>query len=265
MNPSNIIAFGRTAEILTYDHLHILKHFKSDMPLSSVITEYNNTKAVYELGIQCTKPIEVIDYVGRKGIIYERIIGKNMLSKIIENPQIVIGEAQKLASIHLDIHERSVENFPKQKEVLAEQIKNAPLISNQIKDRILNKLFELPDDTKLCHGDFHPDNIIESEDKDWVIDWMTGMQGNPAGDVARTYLLLKLGSIPEELPKEIQVFVLHQRNQIFENYMKSYLDKSAITSKEIMDWISPVAAARLCEWIPDEEKNNLVEVIINNL
>ncbi|KAA8746258.1 phosphotransferase family protein [Paenibacillus sp. UASWS1643] len=46
----------------------------------------------------------------------------------------------------------------------------------------------LPDQQQICHGDFHPDNVMLSEagDQYWVTDWMTGMSGDPAGDVARS-------------------------------------------------------------------------------
>lgn len=47
--------------------------------------------------------------------------------------------------------------------------------------------------------------------------------------------------------------------------MKEYLKKSYISMNEINNWIVPIAAARLGEWIPDEEKKELIEVIRNNL
>ncbi|GIP17515.1 aminoglycoside phosphotransferase [Paenibacillus montaniterrae] len=265
MNVNNIIALGRTAEIISYDNQHILKLFKEDMPMNLIISEFNNTREVYNIGIQCPKPFEIIDYVGRKGIVYKRITGITMLRSIIEDPTNVIAEAKSLADIHLDIHQRLVENLPNQKELLAEQIKHAPLITNQEKDKVLKKLSELSDDCKLCHGDFHPDNIIYSEARHWVIDWMTGMKGTPAGDVARTYLILKLGRISDEIPKEVYEFISQIRNQILENYIKEYLKKSNISMNEVNNWFVPIAAARLGERIPDEEKKELIEVIRNNL
>ncbi|MFD1910018.1 phosphotransferase family protein [Paenibacillus rhizoplanae] len=59
---------------------------------------------------------------------------------------------------------------------------------------MLSRLAELPDGEKLCHGDFHPDNIL-MDDKLWVIDWMTGVRGNPAADVARSVIMFSIGGL----------------------------------------------------------------------
>ena len=50
----------------------------------------------------------------------------------------------------------------------------------------LNMLRQLPDDDKLCHGDFHPDNIIVAPDGLVVVDWANAVCGHPLADVART-------------------------------------------------------------------------------
>ncbi|MET1174803.1 phosphotransferase [Paenibacillus amylolyticus] len=52
----------------------------------------------------------------------------------------------------------------------------------------------------MCHGDFHPDNVMLSEagDQYWVIDCMTGMSGDPAGDVARSWVILMSATLPED-------------------------------------------------------------------
>ncbi|WP_442600761.1 aminoglycoside phosphotransferase family protein [Paenibacillus sp. KN14-4R] len=261
MSAYSIIAFGRTAEIIAYDKQHVLKLFKHDFPLNLIVSEFNNAKAVYDLGIHSPNPVEIIEFGERHGIVYSRIDGNTMLRTITENPLIVIEEAHRLASMHIEIHKRQVETFPNQKHLLAERIKDAPILTTQEKARILKKLIELPDDNKLCHGDFHPDNIIHSEGTDWVIDWMTGVQGSPASDVARTYLLLKFGHVSDEVPKEIQAFITKIRDQIIENYLEEYFRKSFLSMNEINDWIIPIAAARLCEWIPYEEKTELVKLI----
>jgi len=53
MNSNIIIAFGRTAEIIAYDDQNILKLFRQDMPMNLIISEFENTREVYDQGIQC--------------------------------------------------------------------------------------------------------------------------------------------------------------------------------------------------------------------
>nr|WP_255807526.1 phosphotransferase [Cohnella mopanensis] len=165
-----------------------------------------------------------------------------------------------MASLHKAVHEKTVDDLPKQREILNYQIQHAPLLTIEEKDQILNLLSNLKDDNKLCHGDFHPDNIIIGE-REWIIDWMTGMSGNPAGDVARTILLIQHGSTPEKTPRIVLSIFSRVRRQILKHYIREYTRDSVIDRKEIDQWIIPIAAARLTEWIPEEEKRKLVELI----
>ena len=49
------------------------------------------------------------------------------------------------------------------------------------------------DHIKVCHGDFHPSNVIVDKDgRLHVIDWSHATQGNGSADAARTFLLFKL-------------------------------------------------------------------------
>ncbi|WP_256762449.1 aminoglycoside phosphotransferase family protein [Cohnella sp. WQ 127256] len=261
MNAREVIAFGRTAEILSFDNQQVLKLFKSGIPEHMITAEFNISKVVFNLGILCPQPIELVDYGDRKGIIYSRVNGKTILNIISRKLWTINKEAKRMARIHYHIHRHSASDIPKQKEIITERIKQAPILSTEEKRRMILNLNELKEDNKLCHGDYHPDNIILDDQNEWIIDWMTGMEGNPAGDVARTFLLLKLGRMPEETPKIILGIVSRIRNQILKTYMNEYLKSSEITIKEIDQWITPVAAARLTEWIPDEEKRDLVELI----
>jgi len=47
----------------------------------------------------------------------------------------------------------------------------------------------------VCHGDFHPMNVIVSGRRGAVIDWTDAGVGDRYGDVARTLLLFEIASI----------------------------------------------------------------------
>lgn len=79
--------------------------------------------------------------------------------------------------------------------MLKSQILEAPMLSEEEKSVILKYLEKLPEGTRLCHGDFHPDNVLMDEQL-WVIDWMTGVVGEPAGDAARSVVMFSLGAMP---------------------------------------------------------------------
>jgi thiamine kinase-like enzyme len=259
-----VIAYGRTAEILVYGNGQVLKLFRAGMPLDSIEEEFRIASTVYHAGVTTPEPFEMIDFNGRMGIVYQKAIGQTMLSTFSKKPWTIRNGATRMAKLHASMHSRHVLELPNQKEMLTARIDEAPLLTMEEKQKIKAHLNDLRDDSKLCHGDFHPDNIIVGA-SEWVFDWMTGMVGNPAGDVARTMILLKLGTMPDETPKLRVYLFAYLRNQIVKYYTQAYLKNSTISLKEIEQWIVPVAAARLCEWIPEKEKQAIVKLIRNEM
>ncbi|MDE6790423.1 MAG: aminoglycoside phosphotransferase family protein, partial [Clostridia bacterium] len=91
----------------------------------------------------------------------------------------------------------------------------------------------------LCHGDFHPSNIIITADgTPYIIDWAHATQGNASADVARTYLM----------------FYLEGKEQLAEKYLKLYCLKSDTAKQYVQKWIPIVAASRLTKAKPEEDE-----------
>jgi tRNA A-37 threonylcarbamoyl transferase component Bud32 len=263
-NTYKVVAYGRTAELLQYDDRHVLKLFKPGIPSNLPEEEFVISQLVYQSGIQAPKPVDLIEWNERKGIIYQKIAGPTMLQAIRMNPWSIRKQASRMAEIHVKVHSKSIMDLPEQKGVMTDKIKQASLLTENEKKTVLAYLTDLKEDTKLCHGDFHPDNILLGAST-WTIDWMTGAKGNPAGDVARTMLLLELGTLPDETPKLIGYLFTVIRKILSRNYVRHYLKYSSLQYEEIEKWLVPVAAARLTEWIPEKEKNKLVALIRKRL
>jgi aminoglycoside phosphotransferase (APT) family kinase protein len=100
---------------------------------------------------------------------------------------------------------------------------------------LLDNLTALPDGDRLCHGDFHPWNILGWPSRLSVIDWMAASRGNSAADVCRSYVLMR--SIAPEMAS---------------SYVDAYAQLSGERLGDIFQWLSVVAAARLAEGVPDE-------------
>ncbi|MGG3455542.1 aminoglycoside phosphotransferase family protein [Paenibacillus rhizolycopersici] len=260
---NKVIAYGRTAEILQYGNGQVLKLFRIGIPMNTVQEEFRISSMVYHQGIPSPQPIQMINLNDRAGIIYQECLGTTLLNMISKKPWLVFRASKKMAKIHLDIHKVSIE-LPSQKESLKSRIHEAPILTREEKHQIIDYIDRLKGENKLCHGDFHPDNIILGE-AEWIIDWMTGMSGHPAGDAARTLLLFKFGTLPEEAPKFVVFLISLLRRLMLRTYIRTYIKNSTISLNEIEQWILPVAAARLCESIPQKEKDELVKLIRSQL
>ena len=51
---------------------------------------------------------------------------------------------------------------------------------------LLEAIAEMPDGDRLCHGDFHPLNILGDTADPLIIDWPDARRGEPAADVCRS-------------------------------------------------------------------------------
>ncbi|NOU95815.1 phosphotransferase [Paenibacillus sp. LMG 31456] len=264
------IAEGRTAEIFEYGDERVLKLYRIGFPKDAIKYEFEINKLVHSLGISVPEVYGLIELEERAGIIFHYIEGNSLIQKIVQNPLELNYFTDMLAEMHFQIHTHGINtedvgiHFRKQKEVLAQNIHKASALSNDEKNAIISYLEKLPNGNYLCHGDFHPDNAMLGEQK-WIIDWMTGMMGNPAGDVARTLLLFRLGTLPEGTPSHIREALLHMRDRMGDEYIKQYLSYSDLQFDDIDKWTLPVAAARLTEWIPEEEKDALTSLVRERL
>jgi len=258
------IASGRTAEIFEYEEGYVLKLFKPSIPERIIDQEFRVSRHAYHAGVAVPRAIKMMYIQNRKGIVYERIAGETMLGRIKKRPWIIIHESRRMASLHNAIHRLSMIDLPSQYDSLLAQITQAPMLTAREKEDIIHRMSELERDFKLCHGDFHPDNIVLSE-REWIIDWMTGTMGQPAADVARTVLLLKMGTMPDDTPRWIVFVFSRWRELILSVYLRQYLANSDVTAQSIDDWMIPVAAARLAEGVPDQEKHRIVKLIRQKL
>jgi len=111
------------------------------------------------------------------------------------------------------------------------------------KQILLNGLRDMPDGDRLCHGDFHPMNVLGDASQHIVIDWPNACRGDPAADVCRSYLLLRLHA-----------------GEVAQPYLDAYCRVSSVPRETILDWLPYIAAARLWEDVPGEQ-HHLLELI----
>lgn len=111
---------------------------------------------------------------GKRGIVYERVAGPTLTQVIAAKPWRIARAAGQLAALHAEMHRCEAPGLPKQKEVLERRIRETSLLTEETKERIVERLNRLPEEVRLCHGDLHPENMMMTAQGPVVIDWMTG-------------------------------------------------------------------------------------------
>jgi aminoglycoside phosphotransferase (APT) family kinase protein len=246
------IAQGRTAEIYVWDDQHILKLYRDWCPSDWAEYEARIARAVYESGIPSPEAGEIVEVNGRRGLLYERLEGVAMLQDMNARPWRLLKHARALAELHVQIHRQSITGLPFYKDRLDDDIRNNPHLSETLRKKALGLLASLPRGESVCHGDYHPGNVLITKGGPVVIDWMTASRGSPGADVARTSLILSIGA--KAAGKQLRPIIRAAIALFHRTYLYRYhaLEPGAI--KEMARWMPLIAAARLSEnIIPEHE------------
>ena len=139
------------------------------------------------------------------------------------------------------------------KDKMNRQITSIEELDNSVKYELLTRLNSMKNHTKLCHGDYCPDNIIVTADAKGnikeitAVDWVHATQGNASADIANTFLLLKLQ--------------FGDKSDIPEKYISAFCELTNTKRSYVNEWLPLVAAARLTK--NKEEEKELLNQWIN--
>ncbi len=248
MEKGLLIGQGRTAEVYAWGEERILKLYQNWLPESVVEGEFTVTRAAQAAGLPVPITDELVEVEGRYGIVFERLNGPSMLKDLAAKPWNLIASARKLGELHAQIHNSTMPpGFASQRGQIEKGIEASKDLPVSIKEAVLRYLSHCPEGEVLCHGDFHPDNILLTARGPIIIDWMTATRGNPLADVCRTSLLFQTTALPPHIPWHARVFLNASRILIHAVYLHRYLQLHPASLSQINAWQLPLMAARLRE------------------
>jgi aminoglycoside phosphotransferase (APT) family kinase protein len=214
--------------------------------------EFDYTSAISACGVSVPAVVGMTVVDDRQVMLSQRVDGPTMWEALVANPSDAAAYGNQLAEIHLQLlRTRPPITIPSQRSRLSCKIREAARTKDPRVLRALDLLPANPSVMSLCHGDFHPKNIILSDDGPTIVDWFDVSRGNSYGDVMRTLLLL---SDPAEsadskyhLPGA-SATVLRELRETYEHAMRGSLQLDAA---KMQTWRIIEAAARLAEDVDD--------------
>jgi tRNA A-37 threonylcarbamoyl transferase component Bud32 len=172
---ARLIAAGRASEIFDLGDGRVLRRFKiAGNPEREALVMRHARRRGY--------PVPRIHDVTADALVLERVDGPTMKSELVRRPWTVDHHASLLAALHDRLH-----------------VVEAPAMLEAAG----------PGD-RLIHLDLHPDNVILGPAGPVVIDWTNARRGEPALDVALTWVILATSARPHSLVRSfLRQFLAH--------------------------------------------------------
>jgi Ser/Thr protein kinase RdoA (MazF antagonist) len=240
---------GREADVYAWGDAAVLKLYRPGYGGHRA-----EAAALRALDGGCIAPrlLDVVNRDGRTGLALERFDGPDMLTLLQRQPWRMLGLADVLATAHLAVHRVAAPpELPDLRQVLAARIHDTVLPAH-LRDFATRVLDRLPDGDRLCHGDYHPGNVLLAADQTAVIDWTGAARGAAEADHARTLLLLRWADPLPGTPLLSRALIAAGRSLLAHRYTRTYR-RGAPPLRQVPSWLLVHAAARLSEGIQVEQ------------
>ncbi|MFE0755641.1 phosphotransferase family protein [Inquilinus sp. NPDC058860] len=231
-----LLGSGKEAEVFDAGDLVVkLYRTTATAPKRAAFREASILALIEALGLPAPSARAVGQIDGRWGIAMTRAGGPSLADAIRCRPDRVSACLERMARLQIEIHGHPGTHLGSMKARLAVNIGRAPIPDEALRRRLLDDLAELPEGDRLCHGDFHPWNILGPPGQEVVVDWLDACAGDPAADVCRSYVLIR------PVAPELAVA-----------YVETYIAAAGESRDLVFAWLPFVAAARLAEGVPGE-------------
>lgn len=254
-----MVAQGREAEIYAWGEGEVLRLLRPGFGDERKLElEAAAMQAAASVGVHVPATRGVVSHLGRPGLVMERIEGIDLLSLLARKPWLVWRTGRITGRVHADLNGAAAPAaLPELREWLRQRIESARSESPEYADLasfVLRTLAALPGGDRLCHGDFHPGNIMMSGDTPVVIDWPGARRGPAEADFARTKLLLRLGEPPPGTPLMLRALAHVGRVLLVVPYLGEYRRRRPVDMRLVARWEIVQAAGRLLEGIESERE-----------
>lgn len=233
----NVIAERRN-KVIYRDNDAVIKVFDESFKISDILNEALNQARVSETEINVPKVREVLKIDGKWAIVSDFVEGTTMSELAISQPERFDELMQMFVKLQIYVHSIKCPLLNKHEDKMNRKICEADIDAGT-RYELLTRLNSLPKRYSICHGDFNPANVIITPDNTpYIIDWSHVTQGDPAADVARTYLIFSLKSGEETAKK----------------YLKSFCEATGMDAGNVFQWLPVVACSQSVKKRPEERE-----------
>jgi hypothetical protein len=228
-----LLGAGKEAEVFACGADRVVKLYRSPAAKVPAFREAAILAVVERLGLRAPRVHGVGRFGERWGLVSDRVRGPTFGLALAADPG--APELAAMVALQVEVHAAAGAGLPGLKAGLRAKLGHAEALPPGRRDRLREKLAALPDGDRVCHGDFHPWNLLGTPGSAAVVDWLDAAQGPPLADACRSYLLLSMAAPRLARP-----------------YLGAYLAASGASADAVLAWLPVLAGARLAEGVPDE-------------
>jgi aminoglycoside phosphotransferase (APT) family kinase protein len=228
------LAGGKEAEVFEYGS-RVVKLYPPGARKEAAFREAAILAGLEGTGVPAPPVWGVAQFEQRWGLIMDRATGVSFAERMKQDHSAIPACLEQMARLHLRIHRHKPVRLADMTTRLASNICDAATLDPVLRTTLLQRLRGFVGGDRLCHGDFHPENIIGEPAEANVIDWLDASRGDPAADVCRSYLLLHLHAPDLAMA-----------------YVDTHCRVSGTDRQRVLHWLPFIAAARLSENVSDE-------------
>lgn len=211
------------------------------------LDEYDRACKVYNLGLPCPEPGQVVRTAdNRVGILFKRIHGKLSYARALSiHPERMEQYAADFAAICKQLHSTTPPPglFPTFKDQSRQYIMENPFLTDDERSGMIRFIDTLPDADTALHGDLHIGNVIFDEDgQKYLIDLSEFSTGSPLFDLGITYV--QCCFIPDEVEMELYHITKDISVPFWNLFIKNYLGPD-VNVDEFNKQILPYALLRI--------------------
>ena len=234
---------GRGSHGITFrlNDEQILKVYTDNCKFADIEKERLSAKYAFLEGIPSGIAFDTVVTEMGLGVIFELINGHTLGTYMSEHEERFDELIDKYVATLKQFHSTKADTskFRSSKEIFAENLSNLPEkhFSKKQVQSLINIVNAVPDDECFVHNDFHPQNIIITEDDNlMVIDMADVSYGHYLFDFGSIYLTLVFsGSTSDKVCKRVTGLSSKQAKYLWKETVKKYLgtdDKKVIKKFE---------------------------------
>ncbi len=260
-----VIGEGANGIVYRIDPDTIVKLYKNPDALEEIHNERELARKAFVMGIPTAIPYDVVQVGDCYGSVFELLNATSFAKLLAKHPEDTVKLAKESVDILKAMHSTNLTpgELPDKKAeaiVWAEFCK--PYLPEEIGDRLVRLVSEIPERHNMLHGDFHVKNIMRQNDENLLIDMDTLAMGHPVFEFSATFLAyVGFGCIDHESTTRFLGVPYQQMYTFWDATLSSYFgteDKDAL--KEIENKAAVIGYARLLRRTIRRENNpELVE------